>query len=57
MLQPPEVDAIDWENAGIPYNSDCGIEVPDIPSPFSPREMEQLQTTINPRGPCQLNKI
>ncbi|KAI3351349.1 hypothetical protein L3Q82_005890 [Scortum barcoo] len=32
MMLPlhPEVDTIDWENAGIPYDSRCGVEVPDI---------------------------
>lgn len=53
VLQHPDVDTIDWENAGIPDGSSCGVEVPNIPSPLHPEEMEQLQSTINPRGPSQ----
>ncbi|XP_055029219.2 uncharacterized protein [Misgurnus anguillicaudatus] len=53
LEQPAEDNTIDWENVGIPHRSHYGIEVPEISSPFSPEEMEQLQTTINPKGPSQ----
>lgn len=57
LLQHPDVNTIDWENAGIPdlqtSRSSSGVQVPNIPSPLHPEEMEQLQSAINPRGPSQ----